>query len=289
MDTSARGPTCVWEEGGSAANPHGDPRAGAPRDVRALHVVPAVAGRLLRFDGASLHSVHGPKVDHLLGEGGGSTSATTVRRAVVLFNTWQEPPGLPSPLDPAAPKAVDALKSMSATPTCCPASEWVDMASARSGATADASGTPMTQITVPLLGDYPRRGCQAASLTARVAQDALRDALHSEDAVHVVELEPCEADEDDAQLASTSAPPATPVVGTILVDDEEELAMRLGHAAHLEAEFWGVDDEDDDDDDDDGEEEEEEEGQMGAPGDFWAQVAALQSMESAADNEADAA
>ena len=44
-----RAPTCVFEEEGSGG--------GGPRPLTRLHVIPAVANRLLRFRGDSLHSV----------------------------------------------------------------------------------------------------------------------------------------------------------------------------------------------------------------------------------------
>ena len=58
------------------------------------------------------------------------------------------------------------------------------------------------------------------------------------------------------------------------VDTDEELALKLGYADHMESEFWDVDDEHDDRFDDD-EEGLEDQGQ----GDFWANVAALQALE----------
>jgi hypothetical protein len=69
--------------------------------------------------------------------------------------------------------------------------------------------------------------------------------------------------------------------GTVEIDEEEELAMRLGHAAHLESEFWGVDDAEDDFELDD----DNEEGEQGSPTDLsWANfVAARKELETGGD------
>ena len=72
-----RGPTCLWEEAAfdgapatppksEVAGPEGeDLRAGSPRELTALHVVPSVGGRLLRFPGALLHAVPRPACEWL--------------------------------------------------------------------------------------------------------------------------------------------------------------------------------------------------------------------------------
>ena len=278
---AVRGPTCVWEEVAAATDDelvgmNGDPRAGAPRALSALHVIPAVANRLLRFDGASLHSVAGPTCN-LLGTpppacseedaAAGATGAATVkqRRATLLFNTWWcEPPGLPSPDDPAPPKAVASLAALDCELQCKPVAEWEMAARA-----AIFSGHPdeMAQIEAPLLGDATRRGCEAAVLSARVASAALASALDAEAAVHTLELSPCDS---LAQSAPASSRP-TGAPAEVLVDKEEELAMRVGYAAHLESEFWGADDGEQEEFFYDEDEDEDEDG-----GVFWAKLAAMQ-------------
>ena len=269
-----RGPTCVWEEEPDVSGAAelkakasgGDPRAGAPRDLHQLHVVPAVAGRLLRFDGASLHSVLGPNCDLL--EGPAGQGSGSVRRAVILFNTWRtDPPGLPSPKDPAAPKAVEALAALAERPACEPASTW---RCATPTAPLEAE-EDMSLIDAPLLGDVTRRGCEVAALNARVASAALRKALESDAEVHSLRLFPCEG--PAAAEVAPAAAAAAEAAAAVQVDEDEELAMRLGHAAHLESEFWGVEDAEDEDDeyfDDDDDDE---------PSDFMAKVAALQALE----------
>mmetsp|Transcript_21160 Transcript_21160/g.54172 ORF Transcript_21160/g.54172 Transcript_21160/m.54172 type:complete len:408 (+) Transcript_21160:30-1253(+) len=276
VGAGVRGPTCVWEEeevctDSGGPSPNEDVRAGAPRTLRTLHVVPAVPGRLLRFDGASLHSVMGPNCNLLESVEphiGSVKVSQQRRRATLLFNTWRDPPGLPSPKDPAPAKAVAAFEKLETSPTCSPASAWRDTA---------LEFVPMTiegdEVTIqaPLLGDVTRRGCQAPSLTALVAADSLLPALESTTAVHSLELR---AGEPTVVAPRTTGSKAA----VVEVDEEEELAMRLGHAAHLESEFWGLDEDDEDD------EELDEEGQE-EQSDFWANVAAMQALEAQSREE----
>ena len=310
IESGVRGPTCVWEEEPDdsdnaailAAGARRDPRSGPPRPLSTLHVVPAVAGRLLRFDGASLHSVLGPKCALLetSGTAGPVPPGAGVRRAVLLFNTWWcDPPGLPSPMDPAAPKAVAALAALPTRPACEPGSAW--RAVVPMGEEEEEEASTTTFIKAALLGDLTRRGCEAASLTARVGTRAIKAALASEAAVHTVRLLPTHANRGDGEKAGPLGAALGDDVlgnlgmdlggfggvsgdssdGTVEVDEEEELAMRLGHAAHLESEFWGVDDAEDDFEFDD----EEEEGEQGTPTDLsWANfVAARKEFETGGD------
>jgi hypothetical protein len=309
IESGVRGPTCVWEEEPDhsdnaailAAGARRDPRSGPPRSLSTLHVVPAVAGRLLRFDGASLHSVLGPKCALL------ETSGTApippgagVRRAVLLFNTWWcDPPGLPSPQDPAAPKAVAALAALPMRPSCEPGSAWRAVVPTVEEEKEEEASTT-TLIKAALLGDLTRRGCEAASLTARVGTRAIEAALASEAAVHSVRLLSTHAKRGDGEAGPLAAALGGDGLGnlgmdlggfggvsgdssggTVEIDEEEELAMRLGHAAHLESEFWGVDDAEDDFELDD----DNEEGEQGSPTDLsWANfVAARKELETGGD------
>ena len=100
-----RGPTCVWEEVDpddawtrEAAAAEADVRAGPPRELSALHVVPARQGRLLRFRGDQLHAVPKPALSWLEEGGDEDDVARSSVRRVILFNTWHsQPPMLPSP------------------------------------------------------------------------------------------------------------------------------------------------------------------------------------------------
>ena len=308
-----RGPTCVWEEQNAeerlqasvATTDGSDPRAGAPRPLQAVHVVPAQPGRLLRFDGAALHSVVGSSTEWL--ESVGATDAigtSAIRRAVLLFNTWEQPPRLPSPDDPPAPRAVDSFAALGGSlPSCASRKEWTEV----TAAVAPAVAMERTCLRVQLLGDHTRRNCEAPALLAHVERGLLRTAVEAASVPHVVALEP--ADELNSPTTTVGAVAegggkATAGEDAVLFDAEEELAMRLGHAEHLEEEFWGVDDNDDDDDDEydeaeetegvtsllgmadggvdgeDGEDDEnDEDDEAGPDPSFWANVAAMQALE----------
>ena len=74
VGSEVRGPTCVWSDRALARG--------------ALTTVPAVAGRVLRFDGAATHAVPRPHDLWFLPfvKSGGRGDA--FERSVVLFNTW---------------------------------------------------------------------------------------------------------------------------------------------------------------------------------------------------------
>ena len=93
-----RGPTCVWSDRALARG--------------ALTTVPAVAGRVLRFDGAATHAVPRPHDLWFLPfvKSGGRGDA--FERSVVLFNTWpaDAPPEGIGPSELAAPDDASALR-----------------------------------------------------------------------------------------------------------------------------------------------------------------------------------
>ena len=93
------------EEGASSKRPQSR-WAGGLRRVDRLVVCPARAGRLLRFAGDTYHSVPRPANAYLDWDAGGTGGrihtraprtpgdheSTAMRRSVILFNTWQDPP-----------------------------------------------------------------------------------------------------------------------------------------------------------------------------------------------------
>ena len=294
IGADVRAPTCIWEEiTASGPGSSVDPRAGAPRLLEALHVVPASAGRLLRFDGAALHSVADPAMSWLGPPSTGSGSAVAARRAVILFNTWQlEPPTLPSPSDPPAPAAVASYRALETVPEwCLPRGEWEQVWAVEAPLEAPpqeaAAPAPMLTITAPLLGDACRRNTLAAGFSAEASREAMEAALRSDVAVHRVGLDAYELTAaEEAEIAGTAAAAAAAEAAeAVEVDEGEELAMRLGHAEFLESEFWGSEEGDADDDDDeeeevevdDGEDEDEE---SGLSSDFFASLAELRRLSS---------
>jgi len=85
-----QGPTCVWRpaaDGKASANEY------AREDFGPLTVVPAVAGRLLRFDGSLQHAVPAPVGVWFSGaQGSIAGDRAEYVRSVLLFNTWSEKP-----------------------------------------------------------------------------------------------------------------------------------------------------------------------------------------------------
>jgi len=113
----------------------------------------------------------------------------------------------------------------------------------------------------------------------RADAQLLRSALHSADAWYSVPI-----DDVGAAARAGGAAGATPWrAAAAVVNAEEELAVRLGYAEHVEAEFFGAGGAgggDDYVDVEDDEEEEEESGGSGEPdGDFLAKMAQLQALQ----------
>ena len=148
VEDDVRGPTCVWVEEPppddfklAATAEEADGRAGPPRELQSMVVVPCRAGRLLRFSGEAIHAVPRPSCEWLKDDDDAEQDGKAVaaaqeeddddekrvggviplgppptlpskRRAVVLFNTWNVPPLVPSANDPPPPKAIDELESL---------------------------------------------------------------------------------------------------------------------------------------------------------------------------------
>jgi hypothetical protein len=97
VGTEVRGPTCIFPDrvsGGDLVRP----------DEKSVDLVtvPAVPGRLLRFEGSYLHAVPRPTDLWFLKFVKGGAEYTPEEewgRSVILFNTWDENPPLDVPLD----------------------------------------------------------------------------------------------------------------------------------------------------------------------------------------------
>ena len=112
------GPTCLFfEKASSVSSPTPSSSVSFPSlPISEMAIVPAVTGRLLRFDGDIMHAVPRPALGYLDPEDGGSNleiwsrpkridgviddESTIYRRSVLLFNTWNE---LPLDVDTAIP------------------------------------------------------------------------------------------------------------------------------------------------------------------------------------------
>lgn len=105
VGTNVRGPTCVFPKvrsGGELLQPHShssvkeDSGVDTMKNGVDLITVPAVEGRVLRFEGSSLHSVPRPADLWFLSFVRGAPNYTPEEewgRSVILFNTWtKEPP-----------------------------------------------------------------------------------------------------------------------------------------------------------------------------------------------------
>ncbi len=99
VGSEVKGPTCLFpnkSSGGDLLDPKND-----DEDMD-LVIVPAVEGRLLRFDGTFLHAVPRPADLWFLSFVQGAPQYTpeeTWGRSVILFNTWYDDPPKKVPLD----------------------------------------------------------------------------------------------------------------------------------------------------------------------------------------------
>ena len=117
-----RGPTCVWTPA-------------ATHDFGAMTSVPAVAGRVLRFDGHLQHAVPKPAdvwlAPFVINQSGKSED---FMRSVVLFNVWDKPP---VEVEREAPPE-DATEELMASSRCEPRDAWLE---APRGEPAESGGT----------------------------------------------------------------------------------------------------------------------------------------------------
>ena len=154
-----------------------------------ISVVPAVAGRLLRFPGNMMHAVPRPPLAYLDPAEGGTNvelwtrrrptdendpECTIFRRSVLLFNTWTEAPSTEEPCETSSTSAstedlsegsVDIQKINEESWQCTPREKWVDafltsshgsiMSSSSSSSSSESE--PNIRLKIGLLGDVRRR------------------------------------------------------------------------------------------------------------------------------------
>jgi hypothetical protein len=187
--TQCLAPTAVWQEEGGF-------QTGPPRNLEKLFVVPAKSNRFLRFRGDCIHAVCHPPLAFL------DTAATKketstipkeidqhCRRAVLLFNTWEEPPLHP----PVGESMVSRdTKNVVLSQPCRSKrwNQWEEHQIVYDG--GDLQSTrKQTRLSVPLLGGTSRRGCRQESLDSMVDEQKAITAFTSRDAVHCLNLLPC--------------------------------------------------------------------------------------------------
>jgi hypothetical protein len=122
-----RGPTVVLHDSGEKAA-EAEAKQQARNQFDAITVVPAVSGRLLRFEGHMMHAVCRPPLAYLNPADGGSNvflwtrirpnpndpldpELNELRRSVLLFNTWDSAPLELAQEVSAATQAVHATRS----------------------------------------------------------------------------------------------------------------------------------------------------------------------------------
>jgi hypothetical protein len=201
VGSRVRGPTCVFDatRGSELAARRSASTAddtSMEADERMLTIVPAVRGRLLRFNGSLLHAVPAP-TDRWLTPFAKNTPVSLEadwQRVVVLFNTWPETPplgvetGPPQPDVPSHGAGGDYVDV-----ECAPFSRWRSVRVAEAAALrgteehhaaceAGSAGSGSVIAKVWLLGDERRRGQASRTVQLRAAA-VLGEALAQEHAV----------------------------------------------------------------------------------------------------------
>lgn len=169
VGTNVRGPTCVFTDvhsGGDLLR----------HELVELSVVPAVPGRLLRFQGDLLHAVPRPTDLWLLPYVKGAPQfepTETWGRSVVLFNTWKEPP---SNVPFSDSKGDECQEEEAAEPSCRALDDWRQQQV--TAVTNNPDSVDRVNAKVWLLGDQRRRDHTLRTVKVS-APDTLRDALES--------------------------------------------------------------------------------------------------------------
>jgi len=215
IEAGVAAPTMLWSDGAdaAAAGSAADAAAvGATAAERRLFVVPAVQGRLLRFDGSWVHAVPKPAAEYLGAQETAADEEAAARgehtyRHVLLFNTW--PDGPPEGLeeasanelgsseaggeagDEAGGNSVQAVSVASLAPL--PMAEWKATSIHSAAASSVAVATPpaatppaavpqaTTAFVARLMGGPRRRGRSERFRvdTISAPRDTLLDALHN--------------------------------------------------------------------------------------------------------------
>jgi hypothetical protein len=192
--TEVRGPTCVFpgrRSGGDLLRPMEEEEE---EDGIVLITVPAVPGRLLRFEGDFLHAVPRPADLWLLKHVQGAPDfqpESMWGRSVILFNTWGDEPPMEVPIDEMLDDGGSHDHSSSSKLGYCNSiRDWECMFPSQQGvkpSTEEEENTTTTDAKIWLLGDYRRRGHQMQTLKLHANED-IRRALYEESGVSTVLL-----------------------------------------------------------------------------------------------------
>jgi hypothetical protein len=167
-----------------------------------ITIVPALAGRFLRFTGDMMHAVPRPSLAYLDPEEGGSNrelwtrrrpvdkndpELSVLRRSVLLFNTWTDiPPSEISLLPPTCVLAAEKeLREVKTRPgQCHPFKDWKSVYATSASDSAinscDGNDLPRIRLKIGLLGDKRRRE-RADRYLNLYASRSVKDAFISED------------------------------------------------------------------------------------------------------------
>ena len=192
-------PTLLWDEEGGA-------EPGPPRELKSVWAVPSVSNRLLRFNGNCLHAVAYPPLSYLSflknidGEdsedSNDSSDDDNSKRAVILFNTWDDPP---MPSDDTYNGAVLALgtklseqeimqyEEVKEQPTSCQdIGKWLSTSttmledkSEQECIVDNDDSDSYSVLSLPLLGSYSRHGHKSESLNMSVNSIQIKKAFTS--------------------------------------------------------------------------------------------------------------
>lgn len=188
---NALSPTLVFEE--NHVTDKCQRNGGPPRNLKSLWSVPAYTNRLLRFRGDCLHAVSYPPLKWLdvanssnsRGLKSLDTTTGSQKRAVLLFNTWQEPPLYPAVGEPLVGGEAQLMHADGQS-KCQPMSQWKETHIVPPDESDDQTG--LVTLDVPLLGGFSRRGCVESSLKYKVNVDNAVTALTSKSTAQGIKL-----------------------------------------------------------------------------------------------------
>lgn len=207
VGTNVKGPTCIFpgrSSGGDLLHSIGDDEGDDDNDdikenrekEVPLCIVPAVAGRLLRFDGRDLHAVPRPTDIWMLPfvQGAAEYEPDEIwGRSVILFNVWpgSEQPPLDVPLDLTDEEEQQENRTVDTASSLCNSySNWREIAITQKGSTSSMISSVLDSgsnqsVKVWLLGNERRREhpLRTVSLVAPAiigGHDAMREALNEE-------------------------------------------------------------------------------------------------------------
>ena len=204
VGTNVKGPTCIFPGRSSGRDfqrsidhesLEGDDNLENVEDGEKeipMCIVPAVAGRLLRFGGRDLHAVPRPTDIWMLPFVQGSAQYEPKQewgRSVVLFNVWpgNEHPPLDVPLDTSNWEDQEGIWNID-TPFCNSFSDWKEVMVTQKEHSSSGSDNELNQsVKVWLLGNERRRDhlMRTVSLVApaKGGREALREALYKDNEV----------------------------------------------------------------------------------------------------------